>query len=194
MLNIIIFGAPGAGKGTQSRLLLQRFGLSYISTGEELRKIIHEGGESGQEAKALIDQGKLAPDQMVVNMISDFLDRHPQAPGFIFDGFPRTIPQAVALNEILDKRGMAVSLLIDLQVEDKELIRRLTERGKISGRSDDNAETIQARLDIYHTQTAPLATYYISEGKYAPIDGSGTEEDIFRRILEAVRKQEQTND
>ena len=194
MLNIIIFGAPGAGKGTQSRLLLQRFGLSYISTGEELRKIIHEGGESGQEAKALIDQGKLAPDQMVVNMISDFLDRHPQAPGFIFDGFPRTIPQAVALNEILDKRGMAVSLLIDLQVEDKELIRRLTERGKISGRSDDNAETIQARLDIYHTQTAPLATYYISEGKYAPIDGIGTEEDIFRRILEAVRKQEQTND
>ncbi|MDR2469231.1 MAG: adenylate kinase [Tannerella sp.] len=194
MLNIIIFGAPGAGKGTQSKLLLQRFGLSYISTGEELRKIICKGGKSGQVAKALIDQGKLAPDQMVVHMISDFLDRHPQTQGFLFDGFPRTIPQAVALNEILDKRGMAVSLLIDLQVEDGELIRRLMERGKISGRSDDNAETIQARLDIYHTQTAPLATYYISEGKYAPINGIGTEEEIFRRILEAVRKQEKSNE
>jgi adenylate kinase len=190
MLNIIIFGAPGSGKGTQSELMIAKYGLDYISTGAALRDAILEGSKPGKIAKSYIDQGKLAPDELTIQLISDFLDKNRDSKGIIFDGFPRTIPQAIALKGILDVRGMDISVLLDLQVNDNELIRRLLERGKKTDRSDDNPETIQSRLDVYHTQTAPLATYYISEGKYAPSKGIGTVEEIFRRIDEVITNRE----
>jgi len=190
MLNIIIFGAPGSGKGTQSELMIAKYGLDYISTGAALRDAILEGSKPGKIAKSYIDQGKLAPDELTIQLISDFLDKNRNSKGIIFDGFPRTIPQAIALKGILDVRGMDISVLLDLQVNDHELIRRLLERGKKTDRSDDNPETIQSRLDVYHTKTAPLATYYISEEKYAPIKGIGTVEEIFRRIDEVITNRE----
>jgi adenylate kinase len=186
MLNIIIFGAPGSGKGTQSELVIKKYGLDCISTGEVLRKAICEGNELGKIAQGYIDQGKLVPDDLIIRLIRKFLDEHPDSKGIIFDGFPRTIPQAIALKELLTLHGIDISVLIDLQVNDDELIQRLLERGKISGRSDDNKETIQSRLDVYHTQTAPLATYYISEGKYVPVKGVGSIEEISQRIDEAI--------
>ncbi len=188
MLNIVIFGAPGSGKGTQSKMMVEHYGLDYISTGDMLRNAIREGNELGKVAKEYIDKGQLVPDELIIRLISDFIDGKKNSKGVIFDGFPRTIPQAKALKDMLNERGTDVSILLDLQVDDEELITRLLERGKISGRSDDNMETIQSRLDVYHTQTAPLATHYISEGKHAVIKGVGSIEDIFERIKEAVKK------
>jgi adenylate kinase len=188
MLNIIIFGAPGSGKGTQSELMIEKYGLDYISTGNVLREAIKEGNELGKTAKDYIDKGQLVPDELIIQLIAKFLDEKKDSKGVIFDGFPRTIPQAKALKDLLTERGTDISVLLDLQVEDEELINRLLERGKVSGRSDDNLETIKSRLDVYHTQTAPLATYYISEGKHVPIKGIGTIEDITRRIDEAIGK------
>jgi adenylate kinase len=188
MLNIVIFGAPGSGKGTQSELMIKKYGLDYISTGNVLREAIKTGSELGKLAKSYMDAGRLVPDDLIIELISGFLDGIPDSKGIVFDGFPRTIPQAKALKELLGKRGMDVSIMLDLQVEDGELIHRLLERGKISGRTDDNLETIQSRLDVYHTQTAPLATYYISEDKRVAIKGTGSIDDIFRRIDEAIAK------
>lgn len=188
MLNIIIFGAPGSGKGTQSELMIAKYGLDYISTGEVLREAIKEGNELGKTAKDYIDKGQLVPDELIIKLIAKFLDEKKDSKGVIFDGFPRTIPQAKALKDLLTERGTDISVLLDLQVEDEELINRLLKRGEISGRSDDNLETIKSRLDVYHTQTAPLATYYISEGKHVPIKGIGTVEDITWRIDEAIGK------
>jgi len=188
MLNIIIFGAPGSGKGTQSELMIAKYGLDYISTGDVLREAIKEGNELGKTAKDYIDKGQLVPDELIIRLIAKFLDDKKDSKGVIFDGFPRTIPQAKALKELLTERGTDISILLDLQVEDEELINRLLERGKVSGRSDDNLETIKSRLDVYHTQTAPLATYYISEGKHVPIKGIGTIEDITNKIDEAIQK------
>ncbi|MDR1406873.1 MAG: adenylate kinase [Tannerella sp.] len=186
MLNIVIFGAPGSGKGTQSELMIKMYGLDYISTGNVLREAIKAGSELGKLAKSYMDGGRLVPDDLIIQLISDFLDDIPDSRGIVFDGFPRTIPQARALKDLLNKRGTDVSVMLDLQVADDELISRLVERGKISGRSDDNIETIQQRLDVYHTQTAPLATYYISEDKRIAIRGTGSIDDIFRRIDDAV--------
>ncbi|MDR1601567.1 MAG: adenylate kinase [Tannerella sp.] len=188
MLNIVIFGAPGSGKGTQSELMIKKYGLDYISTGNVLREAIKAGSELGKLAKSYMDAGRLVPDDLIIQLISDFLDGIPDSKGIVFDGFPRTIPQAKALKGLLGKKGTDVSVMLDLQVEDGELIHRLLERGKISGRTDDNIETIQSRLDVYHTQTAPLATYYISEDKRVAIKGTGSIDDIFRRIDEAVAK------
>jgi adenylate kinase len=186
MLNIVIFGAPGSGKGTQSELMIKKYGLNYISTGNVLREAIKAGSELGKLAKNYMDEGRLVPDDLIIQLISDFLDGIPGSKGIIFDGFPRTIPQAKALKELLNKKGTDVSIMLDLQVEDEELINRLLERGKISGRTDDNFETIRSRLDVYHTQTAPLATYYISEDKHVAIKGTGSVDDIFRHIDEEV--------
>ena len=186
MFNIVIFGAPGSGKGTQSKKLVERYGLDYISTGDMLRRAISKGRELGKTAKDYIDRGQLVPDDLIVRLIADFLDDKRGSKGVIFDGFPRTIKQAEALKTMLNERGTDIHILLDLQVEDDELVARLLERGKISGRSDDNPETIKARLDVYHTQTAPLATYYIGEGKHVAIKGVGQIEDIFERIAEAI--------
>lgn len=186
MFNIVIFGAPGSGKGTQSKKIIERYGFDYISTGDMLRRAISEGRELGKTAKDYIDRGQLVPDDVIVGMIADFLDGKKGSKGVIFDGFPRTLKQAEALKTMLNERGTDIHILLDLQVEDEELVERLLERGKISGRSDDNPETIKARLDVYHTQTAPLATYYIGEGKHVPIKGIGQIEEIFERITEAI--------
>ena len=186
MFNIVIFGAPGSGKGTQSKKIIERYGFDYISTGDMLRRAISEGRELGKKAKNYIDRGQLVPDDVIVGMIADFLDGKKGSKGVIFDGFPRTLKQAEALKTMLNERGTDIHILLDLQVEDEELVERLLERGKISGRSDDNPETIKARLDVYHTQTAPLATYYIGEGKHVPIKGIGQIEEIFERIAEAI--------
>ena len=186
MFNIVIFGAPGSGKGTQSKMIVERYGFDYISTGDMLRQAISQRSELGRTAKEYIDRGQLVPDDLIVRLIADFLDGKHGSKGVIFDGFPRTLKQAEALKTMLNERGTDIHILLDLQVEDVELVDRLIERGKISGRSDDNPETIKARLDVYHTQTAPLATYYIGEGKHVAIKGIGRIEEIFERIAEAI--------
>ena len=186
MFNIVIFGAPCSGKGTQSKMIVERYGFDYISTGDMLRQAISQGSELGRTAKEYIDRGQLVPDDLIVRLIADFLDGKHGSKGVIFDGFPRTLKQAEALKTMLNERGTDIHILLDLQVEDDELVDRLIERGKISGRSDDNPETIKARLDVYHTQTAPLATYYIGEGKHVAIKGIGRIEEIFERIAEAI--------
>ena len=186
MFNIVIFGAPGSGKGTQSKMIVERYGFDYISTGDMLRQAISQGSELGRTAKEYIDRGQLVPDDLIVRLIADFLDGKHGSKGVIFDGFPRTLKQAEALKTMLNERGTDIHILLDLQVEDDELVDRLIERGKISGQSDDNPETIKARLDVYHTQTAPLATYYIGEGKHVAIKGIGRIEEIFERIAEAI--------
>ena len=178
MLNVVIFGAPGSGKGTQSELIIKEYGLDHISTGDVLRG----------EMKAETELGKIAKDyiELIVNMLANVLDSKKPAKGVIFDGFPRTIPQAKALKQMLNERGTDVSVMLNLQVDEDELVKRLLERGKVSGRSDDNLETIKSRLEVYHTQTAPLADYYIGEGKHVAIQGMGTIEEIFGRIKEAI--------
>lgn len=186
MLNIVIFGAPGSGKGTQSELIIAEYGVDHISTGDVLRSEMKNETELGKIAKDYIEKGQLVPDELIVDMLAKVLDSKENSKGVIFDGFPRTIPQAKALKEMLNKRGTDVSVMLNLQVEEEELIKRLLERGKVSGRSDDNLETIKSRLDVYHKQTAPLADYYIGEGKHVAIEVMGTVEEIFGRIKEAV--------
>jgi len=182
MLNIIIFGAPGSGKGTQSAWIIEKYGLDYISTGDVLRAAIKEGTELGKTAQEYINKGQLVPDELIIKLISSFLDEKPSSKGVLFDGFPRTIPQAKALKKLLNDRNTDISVLLDLQVEDEVLIQRLLERGKISGRSDDNLDTIKARLEVYHNQTAPLAAYYIDEGIHRALNGVGKIEEISQRI------------
>jgi adenylate kinase len=182
MLNIIIFGAPGSGKGTQSELMKKHYHLAHISTGDVLRREIRNETPLGKIAKQYIDRGELVPDELICDMLDNVLETVKDSKGVIFDGFPRTVPQAEALETILAKRGWDITVLIDLQVEESVLTDRLLERGKSSGRSDDNEETIKSRLNVYHSQTAPLAGYYSQKGKHAPIDGVGRIEEIFNRI------------
>ncbi len=186
MLNIVIFGAPGSGKGTQSELIIKEYGVEHISTGDVLRAEMKNDTELGKIAKGYIEKGQLVPDDLIVDMLAKVLDSKANAKGVIFDGFPRTIPQAKALKSMLNERGTDVTLMLDLQVDEDELVKRLLERGKISGRSDDNLETIKSRLEVYHKQTAPLADYYIGEGKHVAIKGVGAIEEIFGRIKEAI--------
>lgn len=187
MFNLVIFGAPGSGKGTQSEKLIETYGLFHISTGEVLRDQIAKGTELGKTADKFISNGQLIPDELMVNILSDLLDSNPATrDGVIFDGFPRTIPQAVALNEMLAKRGAQVNAVVGLEVADDELIERLIKRGVESGRSDDNLETIQKRLAVYHSQTQPLRDFYVNEGKYLSIKGSGSIDDIFADIKKRI--------
>lgn len=186
MLNVVIFGAPGSGKGTQSELIVKEFGLEHISTGEVLRIEIQEETKLGKIAQSYIEKGQLVPDELIVDILAKTLDSKANSKGVIFDGFPRTIPQAIALKKMLNERGTDVSVMINLHVEEDELIRRLLERGKVSGRSDDNLETIKSRLEVYHAQTEPLVDYYIKEGKHKLVEGTGSIEDIFSRIKECI--------
>ncbi len=186
MLNIVIFGAPGSGKGTQSELIIKEYGLDHISTGDVLRGEIKAGTELGRTAAGYIEKGQLVPDELIIDMLANVLDSKKNSKGVIFDGFPRTIPQAKALKAMLNERGTDVTVMLNLEVAEEELINRLLERGKVSGRSDDNLETIKSRLEVYHTQTAPLAEYYMQEGKHVAVKGMGTIEEIFNCIKEAV--------
>ena len=186
MLNVVIFGAPGSGKGTQSELIIKEYGLDHISTGDVLRSEMKNDTELGKIAKDYIEKGQLVPDELIVNMLAKVLDSKENSKGVIFDGFPRTIPQAKALKVMLNERGTDVSVMLNLQVDEEELVKRLLERGKVSGRSDDNLETIKSRLEVYHKQTAPLADFYVEEGKHVAIQGMGTIEEIFGRIKDAI--------
>ena len=188
MLYIIIFGAPGSGKGTQSDLIKKKYNLTHISTGDVLRQEIKNETELGKIAKAYIDKGKLLPDELICSILDSVLDNIKESEGVIFDGFPRTIPQAEALENLLFKRGKDISVLLDLQVEENILIKRLIERGRISGRSDDNEETIKSRLKVYHSQTAPLAEFYKGKGKHKAIKGEDSIDDIFIRIDDAINQ------
>ena len=188
MKNIVIFGAPGSGKGTQSELLIKSYGFLHISTGDVLRSQIAAGTELGKIADSYISQGKLIPDELMIDILEDVLATHADevARGVVFDGFPRTIPQAAALDELLNKHNAALDIVVGLEVEEDELIARLINRGKTSGRSDDNMETIKKRLEVYNNQTNPLRYHYKEQGKYVSIHGMGSVEDIFGRIKEAI--------
>lgn len=187
MFNLVIFGAPGSGKGTQSELIIKEYGLFHISTGEVLREHIAQGTELGKVADSYISKGQLISDELMIDILCDVLDSNPEtAKGVIFDGFPRTINQAKALSSMLKDRGTQLDAVVGLEVEDEELIDRLIKRGKESGRSDDNLETIQQRLKVYHSQTSPLRDYYINENKYLSIKGSGSVEQIFETIKTAI--------
>lgn len=189
MFNIVIFGAPGSGKGTQSENLISHYGLFHISTGEVLRDNIARGTELGKIAGTYISDGKLIPDDLMISILADILDNTPETKnGVIFDGFPRTINQAGALKEMLAERGARVDAVVGLEVDEDELIDRLIKRGKESGRSDDNLETIKKRLQVYHSQTQPLRDYYMKEGTYLPIKGVGTVEGIFESIKAAIKE------
>ena len=187
MKNIVIFGAPGSGKGTQSDKMIEKYGFEHISTGDVLRSEIKNGTELGKTAKQYIDQGQLVPDQLIVDMLASVYDKFGgDHNGVIFDGFPRTIPQAEALEKLLNERGTAVSAVVGLEVPEDELMRRLLLRGQMSGRSDDNEETIKKRLDVYHNQTSPLQEFYKEKGLYKAINGLGTIDDIFDEISTAI--------
>ncbi len=188
MLNIVIFGAPGSGKGTQSEKIVEKYGINHISTGDVLRAEIKNGTELGKTAKGYIDQGQLIPDELMIDILASVFDSFKDSKGVIFDGFPRTIAQAEALKKMLAERGQDVSVLVDLDVPEEELMVRLIKRGKDSGRADDNEETIKKRLHVYHSQTAPLIDWYKNEKKYQHINGLGTMEGIFAEICEAVDK------
>ncbi len=185
-MNIVIFGAPGSGKGTQSERLIDRYGLHHISTGELLRDHITRGTELGRVADSFISKGNLIPDELMLDILEHELDAHPEAKGVIFDGFPRTIPQAEALNKILEKRGTRVHGVVGLEVPEEELTDRLIKRGIASGRSDDNAATIAKRLEVYRRQTEPLKAYYSERNAYHPVKGSGSVDDIFNDITAIV--------
>ena len=186
MLNIVIFGAPGSGKGTQSERIVEKYGINHISTGDVLRAEIKNGTELGKTAKGYIDQGQLIPDELMVDILANVFDSFKDSKGVIFDGFPRTIPQAEALKVMLKERGQDISVMSDLDVSEDELMTRLNKRGKDSGRADDNEETIKKRLVVYNTQTAPLKDFYKGEGKYQHINGLGSMEAIFEDICKAV--------
>ena len=188
MLNIVIFGAPGSGKGTQSERSVEKYGINHISTGDVLRAEIKNGTELGKTAKGYIDQGQLIPDELMIDILASVFDSFKDSKGVIFDGFPRTIAQAEALKKMLAERGQDVSVMVDLDVPEEELMVRLIKRGKDSGRADDNEETIKKRLHVYHSQTAPLIDWYKNEKKYQHINGLGTMEGIFAEICEAVDK------
>ncbi len=187
MLNIVIFGAPGSGKGTQSDKIIAEYGVEHISTGDVLRAEINCNTELGKTAAAYINEGKLVPDSLIIDILASTLDaKGKDIKGVIFDGFPRTIAQAEALNNMLAERGQEVSTVIGLEVNDEELIKRIIARGKTSGRADDNEETAKKRLDTYYSQTMPLKDFYIKEGKYAKIDGVGSIDDIYSNIKAAI--------
>jgi adenylate kinase len=183
MVNLILFGPPGSGKGTQSANIIQKYGLIHLSTGDLLRSEIGDKTPLGMEAKKFMDQGLLVPDEVVIGMISSKLEANPEARGFIFDGFPRTTAQAEALDKLLALKKTSISAVLSLEVPEDALIKRLLNRGLTSGRSDDASEdVVKARIVEYHNKTAPVADHYAKFGKFKKIKGDGTEEEVFELL------------
>ena len=186
-MNIILCGAPGSGKGTQSQLLADKFGLQHLSTGDVLRAEIASGSKLGVHIDALISRGNLVPDDMMYGVIDNYLRTLPKdCKGIILDGYPRTVPQAESLTELLRKYNMD-ALMIDLMVDEQLLIQRLIERGKVSGRADDNLNTIRHRIAVYHNQTEPIANYYLHQGNYFAINGNHTVDEVFLQIERIIK-------
>ncbi len=189
MFNIVLFGPPGSGKGTQSEKLIEKYSLIHLSTGDLLRKEMKAGTPLGNEAKSLIEKGQLVPDEVVVGMISSALDANPQAKGFLFDGFPRTIAQAEALDKLLTLKKTAIQVVLFLMVNEEELITRLVGRAKTSGRLDDADPEIQRRRqEIYKNETLPVAGYYQNQDKVERIEGEGSVEEIFQRLCNVIQE------
>lgn len=187
MLNLVLFGPPGAGKGTQSENLINKYGLVHLSTGDILRSEIANGTALGRQAKEVMDRGELVSDDIVIGMIESKLDQNTHAKGFIFDGFPRTTAQAVALDDLLQRKGTGISAMLALEVDDEELTKRLLKRGLESGRADDaNESIIRRRIQEYNTKTLPLKTYYSEQGKFHSIKGIGTIEEIFKALTDRI--------
>ena len=187
MLNLVLFGPPGAGKGTQSQKLIDKYNLVHLSTGDMLRAEIKAETKLGLEAKGLIERGELVPDNVVIGIIAGKLEGNPAAKGFIFDGFPRTVPQAEALDNLLHEKGTSITQMLALEVNEEELTKRLLLRGKDSGRADDQDESIiRNRVNEYNTKTAPLKKYYASQNKLTEVEGIGSVDDIFSALCKAI--------
>jgi adenylate kinase len=187
MLNVVLFGPPGAGKGTQSEILLQRYGLVHLSTGDIFRANIKGETELGQQAKAFMDKGELVPDSLTISMLESEVVKHPGVKGFIFDGFPRTSAQAAALDTFLAGKSSSITCMLALEVNEEELIKRLLNRATTSGRADDGDETIvRNRIAVYNRETSPVADYYRDQQKYRGIVGVGSVEEITQRLCSAL--------
>ena len=187
MRNIVLFGPPGAGKGTQSEFLVNHYGLVHLSTGDVFRYHIKNGTELGKLAQSFMDQGKLVPDEVTISMLKAEVEKSPEAKGFIFDGFPRTTSQAKALDAFLNERGDSIEAMVALEVPEDELKTRLLVRSATSGRSDDaDPEVIQNRINVYNTETAPVAEFYQGAGKFKAVNGLGTIEEITERLVSAI--------
>lgn len=189
MLNIILFGPPGAGKGTQSEKLIKKYNLTHIATGDLFRKHLGEGTKLGKLAQKYMDEGNLVPDEVVIGMVDDKVKENTGASGFIFDGFPRTVPQAEALDKLMADKGTPISGMLALDVPEDELRKRILERGKTSGRADDqNIEKINNRIKVYLDETIPVAKHYEAKGKFAKIHGVGSIDDIFGNLCTEIEK------
>lgn len=187
MFNLVLFGPPGAGKGTQAEKLIEKYGFNHISTGEVIREQIRKGTDLGRSVQSYIEKGQLAPDGLVIDIIADYVAKHKDAKGNIFDGFPRTTVQAKAFDEIMEKNGTPVSVMLSLEVPDEELVKRLLLRGKESGRADDSNEgVIRDRIDVYKAQTAVVADHYKPQGKHRAVNGLGTIDEIFGRLCQEI--------
>jgi adenylate kinase len=187
MLNIVLFGPPGAGKGTQSERLIEQYQLVHLSTGDIFRANIKNATDLGLMAKSYMDQGQLVPDEVTINMLKAEVLNRPDAEGFIFDGFPRTDPQAEALDALLNELGTNITMMIALEVEENELKLRLAKRAEVSGRADDaDSAVIQNRIDVYNRETAPVKNFYMQQGKYYAIDGIGSIDEITSRIFNTI--------
>ncbi len=188
MLNIVLFGPPGSGKGTQACKIIDKYNLVHVSTGDLLRREVSDQTLLGKKAKEIMDKGELVSDEIVIGMIKNKLSENIDGPGFIFDGFPRTVEQARELRKALTDMDERVSVMVSLVVPKDELVNRLMKRGEETGRSDDNLETIQNRIDVYDRQTIPVTYYYDKMHKHAPVEGTGTVDKIFERIVEVIEK------
>ncbi len=189
MLNIILFGPPGSGKGTQSEKIVEKFGLIHLSTGNLLRQEIADKTPLGQEAKKFMDKGQLVPDEVVIGMIDSCIENHSEAKGFLFDGFPRTVAQAEALDKLLELKKDSISKVLALEVPDDELVTRLLKRGETSGRSDDTHEKIiRKRFTVYKRDTSQVAEYYKEQDKFEIVKGEGSVDDIFEALQQSIEK------
>jgi adenylate kinase len=188
MLNIVLFGPPGSGKGTQATRIIETYKLVHISTGDLLRSEVEAQTELGKKARDIMDRGELVSDEIVIGMIRKKLQEYQDGPGFIFDGFPRTVDQARELQKALSDIDERISVMISLTVPREELVKRLLKRGKETGRSDDNLETITNRIDVYNRQTLPVASYYDRKHLHEPVNGVGSIDQIFERITAVIEK------
>jgi adenylate kinase len=188
MFNFILFGPPGSGKGTQSVKIAEKYNLVHISTGDIFRKNIREKTQLGTKVQAIIEKGELVPDHLLIEILEDALQQHSKASGFVFDGFPRTIQQANDLDAMLAKNNETVSLVISLEVEDMEILKRLLKRAEIEGRKDDTKEVIENRIKVYNSQTQPLIDFYKRKKKFTSIQGTGSVEQIFTGICDIIDK------